>query len=109
MMEYTAYTSRRNVIGHRGENRCMAILIPVPDDLLDHNVKIFYRLPSSSAPIEIPETSFTREGNFIRWIITSAETERSGEGQFQVRFTRGRQTVKSPVYQTVVLKSIDDD
>lgn len=108
-MEFTAYTSRRNVIGHRGENRCMAILIPVPDDLQDHDVKIFYRLPSSSVPVEIPEASYALEGNFIRWTISNKETQRSGEGQFQVCFTRGRQKVKSPLYHTLVLPSIDDD
>lgn len=108
MMEYTINGAGNTVLGHSGENHCTAILIPVPDDLLDHSVKIYFRLPSSSVPVEIPEASYTLEGNFIRWTISNKETQRSGEGQFQICFTKGKQTIKSQVYKTLTLRSIDE-
>lgn len=92
-------------IGRRGENLATQICFDVPEDLSSYAYTVYVRRPRERE--SYPAAHIARDGNTIVWTVSNVDTENSGEGQVQIRFTDNDVVVKTLVYRTVVGIAID--
>jgi len=92
-------------LGRRGENLATQICFDVPEDLSSYAYTLYVRRPRERE--SYPAAHIARVGNTIVWTVSNVDTENSGEGQVQIRFTDNDVVVKTLVYRTVVGIAID--
>ena len=92
-------------LGRRGENLATQICFDVPEDLSSYAYTLYVRRPRERE--SYPAAHIARVGNTIVWTVSNVDTENSGEGQVQIRFTDNDVVVKTIVYRTVVGIAID--
>lgn len=92
-------------LGRRGENLATQIFFDVPEDLSSYAYTLYVRRPRERE--SYPAAHIARDGNTIVWTVSNVDTENSGEGQVQIRFTDNDVVVKTLVYRTEVGIAID--
>lgn len=92
-------------LGRRGENLATQICFDVPEDLSSYAYTVYVRRPRERE--SYPAAHIARDGNTIVWTVSNVDTENSGEGQVQIRFTDNDVVVKTLVYRTEVGIAID--
>lgn len=93
-------------IGCVGENLATCVVVPFSPEFSDSTIQLFYTLPNSSEPHEADRIKTV--DNSVYWFITSAVTAKAGRVMYQLHFTCGNAVSKSPVYEAVVLRSINE-
>ena len=97
------------MLGYEGESGVCKVIFQIPSHTADYEKTLYLLKPGTSEAVQIPANRIQIDGDSLIWTVTDDDTDKAGKGSCQIRFTRGRQTVKSPVYHTLVLPSIDDD
>ena len=94
------------VLGMQGESMAAMVRLEIPEELAGYTPTVYHSIGGTVYPAA---NASTNEGK-IYWIINAADTAVVGRGEMQVKFSDGDGTVvKTLVYPTAVLRSIDGD
>ncbi len=96
-------------IGHRGENEARQVDFLVGRWIRAYGsgtVQLIHRRQGDETPYP---AAVTLEGEVASWIIGAADTDREGEGRYELRYLVGDVVVKSAVGTTLVTGSLGDE
>lgn len=92
-------------IGRRGENLATQICFTVPLDLAEYTYTVYIKRPKELDAY--PCAHVSKQNGVIIWTVSNVDTEYSGNGEVQIRFTENDTVVKTMVYPIVIGRAID--
>ena len=94
------------VLGMQGESMAAMVRLKVPAELAEYSATVYHAIGGTV----YPAANASSHDGWVYWVINATDTAVVGRGEMQVRFTDGDGTVvKTLVYPTAVMRSIDGD
>lgn len=108
-MIYVAATSKKPIeIGHQGDNNVTTVKFDVKEIIDKFGAGSFDLLYQRRKDKAAVPQNVTVDGDFVLWVIESANTVDSGIGKAQLRFTSEDGQLYTTVYETNVLQSLTE-
>ena len=108
-MKTVTASSGKIILGRRGENNATQISFPVADWIEPYQSEgIFELIAQRSGDTDPYPVLIEVEENTVIWTVTSADTANVGNGLCELQYRVGDVLVKSQIWQTLVLTSLDE-